>query len=66
MGRLEPSQEAAVYFCCAEALQNALKHEGADPRIRIRLWLDDDAGSRSRVADDGPAGSSRAPQAGRD
>lgn len=53
VGRFEPSQEAAVYFCCAEALQNALKHAGADTRIRLRLWLDDDAALTFEVDDDG-------------
>ena len=31
VGRFDPQREAAVYFCCAEALQNALKHAGDDP-----------------------------------
>jgi signal transduction histidine kinase len=30
VGRLPPAIEAAVYFCCLEALQNAVKHAGAD------------------------------------
>jgi signal transduction histidine kinase len=34
--------ESAVYFCCVEALQNALKHGGAEVRTRIRLWELDD------------------------
>jgi len=53
VGRFEPSQEAAVYFCCAEALQNAVKHAGADPRIRVRLWLDHDTALSFEVTDDG-------------
>jgi signal transduction histidine kinase len=32
--------EAAIYFCCLEALQNIAKHAGAT-RARIRLWADD-------------------------
>jgi signal transduction histidine kinase len=28
IGRLEPELEAAVYFCCVEALQNAAKRPG--------------------------------------
>jgi signal transduction histidine kinase len=54
MGRFDPQLEAAVYFCCAEALQNALKHAGSDPEIRIRLWLDADRALRFEVADQGP------------
>ena len=27
--------EAAIYFCCVEALQNAAKHAGADARVSI-------------------------------
>jgi signal transduction histidine kinase len=54
MGRFDPQLEAAVYFCCAEALQNALKHAGSDPEIRIRLWVDADRALRFEVADQGP------------
>jgi signal transduction histidine kinase len=54
VGRFEPLREAAVYFCCAEALQNALKHAGSDPQIRIGLWLDADRALRFEVADRGP------------
>jgi signal transduction histidine kinase len=34
--------EAAVYFSCVEALQNAAKHAGRDARAELRLWADDD------------------------
>ena len=54
MDRCDPQLEAAVYFCCAEALQNALKHAGRDPEIRIRLWRDADRALRFEVADRGP------------
>jgi signal transduction histidine kinase len=54
VGRLDPAREAAVYFCCAEALQNALKHGGADPRIRMSLWLDGDGDLGFEVSDRGP------------
>jgi len=36
-GRYRPDMEAAVYFCCLEALQNAAKYSGAD-RVDLRLW----------------------------
>ena len=34
--RYRPEIEAAVYFCCREALQNAAKHAGAGRRDRPR------------------------------
>jgi signal transduction histidine kinase len=36
-GRFEPEVEAAVYFCCAEALQNAAKHAGGDVRATVTI-----------------------------
>jgi signal transduction histidine kinase len=43
--------EAAVYFCCQEAIQNAVKHAQAS---RIMVLLDDrDGDLRFEVADDG-------------
>jgi signal transduction histidine kinase len=30
--------EVAVYFCCAEAIQNIVKHAGPEPDPRVRLW----------------------------
>jgi signal transduction histidine kinase len=38
LGRFTPDVEAAVYFCCLEALQNAGKHagEGADAMVTLR------------------------------
>ena len=53
VGRLDPALEAAVYFCCAEALQNAVKHGGADPRIAVRLWREEDGAVAFEVADAG-------------
>jgi signal transduction histidine kinase len=51
-GRYPAEIEAAVYFCCLEALQNAIKHAGPDARIELELG--EDAGSlRFQVADDG-------------
>ena len=50
--RFDPDVERAVYFCVAEALQNAFKHGGDG--IRVRLVLDgDDAELRFAVCDDG-------------
>ena len=45
--------EAAVYFCCMEALQNAGKHAGADSSATIKAW-EDTSGLHWEVADDGP------------
>jgi signal transduction histidine kinase len=36
LGRYGPAVEAATYFCCLEALQNAAKHADAT-RVRLRL-----------------------------
>lgn len=36
-GRYPPEVEAAVYFCCLEALQNAAKHAGDGVSVRIEL-----------------------------
>jgi signal transduction histidine kinase len=41
-GRRYPRDiEAAAYFCCLEALQNAVKHAAAS-RVEIRLWSEPD------------------------
>ena len=44
--------EAAVYFCCLEALQNAGKHAGEGAQAAVRVW---EAGGELRfeVVDDG-------------
>jgi signal transduction histidine kinase len=44
--------EAAVYFCCLEALQNVAKHAGDGARATITLTLDGDI-LEFRVVDDG-------------
>jgi signal transduction histidine kinase len=44
--------EAAVYYCCLEALQNAADHAGADARVVIRLVGSGDE-LRFSVRDDG-------------
>jgi len=36
-GRYPPELEAAVYFCCLEALQNAAKHAGEGAKAKIEL-----------------------------
>ena len=38
--RYEPELEAAVYFCCVEAMQNASKHAGEGAKIALRVWQD--------------------------
>ena len=38
--RYEPELEAAVYFCCVEAMQNASKHAGEGAKIAVRVWQD--------------------------
>ena len=37
LGRRDPDVEAAVYFTCAEALQNVIKHAGPDATARVLL-----------------------------
>ena len=50
--RFRPEVEAAIYFCCLEALQNAAKHAPA-AEVVVRLW-EDAGGVLFEVADDGP------------
>ncbi|MGE2832674.1 sensor histidine kinase [Mycobacterium sp. SMC-4] len=35
IGRYPPTTEAALYYCCSEALQNAAKHGGPDTTVHI-------------------------------
>jgi signal transduction histidine kinase len=51
VGRFVADVEAAVYFCCLEALQNAAKHAGAN-RIVVDLWPEA-GGLALSVTDDG-------------
>jgi signal transduction histidine kinase len=51
-GRYRPELEAAVYFCCLEALQNAAKHAGPEARATVRLSQTGGA-VRFEVSDDG-------------
>ena len=52
IGRHDQEVEAAVYFCCMEALQNAGKHAGAQATAVLRV-SEDDAAVHWEVADDG-------------
>jgi signal transduction histidine kinase len=36
--RYSPDNEAAVYFCCLEAMQNAGKHAGEGATMSVRVW----------------------------
>ena len=49
--RCPPEIEGAVYFCCAEALQNVAKHASAD-RATLRVW-GEERRLRFEVGDDG-------------
>ncbi len=52
IGRYPSETEAAVYFCCLEALQNAAKH-APDARVDLHLW-EESGGLLFTVADNGP------------
>ena len=52
VGRFAPDAEAAVYFCCLEAMQNAGKHAGEGARITLTVEADDQV-LRFAVADNG-------------
>ncbi|MEM8707616.1 MAG: histidine kinase [Actinomycetota bacterium] len=52
-GRFPADIEAAVYFCCVEAVQNATKHAGEQAKVIIELDLIEGE-LRGSVADDGP------------
>jgi signal transduction histidine kinase len=52
VGRYPVEVEAAVYFCCLEAIQNAGKHAGADASIALRV-AEDRGRLMFSVADDG-------------
>jgi len=51
VGRLPAPVEAALYFCCMEAVQNAAKHSGAR-NVSVRLGANRDRWLLT-VADDG-------------
>jgi signal transduction histidine kinase len=52
IGRYTPDIEAAIYFCCLEALQNAGKH-APDAHVQVRVW-EESGGLLFSVSDDGP------------
>ena len=52
-GRFPPEVEAAMYYCCSEAVQNASKHAGPDVHISIRLTMKVDR-LHLEVRDNGP------------
>jgi signal transduction histidine kinase len=41
LGRYPPSTEAALYYCCSEALQNAVKHGGPATTVTIKARCDE-------------------------
>jgi len=41
VARQPPDLEAAVYFCCVEALQNVAKHAGPEATVQVRLAFAD-------------------------
>jgi len=52
VGRYPPEVEAAVYFCCLEAMQNAGKHAGDGATITVKV--EERSGNLVfEVADDG-------------
>lgn len=52
IARYEQDVEAAVYFCCLEALQNAGKHAGEDASAAVEV-VAEEGGLRFEVRDDG-------------
>jgi signal transduction histidine kinase len=53
IGRRPPEQEAAVYFCCREALQNAEKHAGRGVEVEVVLQSRPSGALQFWVADSG-------------
>ncbi len=52
IARYSQELEAAIYFCCLEALQNAGKYAGEEAQVTIRIW-EEAGGLLFEVADDG-------------
>ena len=52
LGRYSPDIEAAIYFCCLEALQNAAKH-APNASVEVQLW-EESGGLLFTVTDNGP------------
>jgi signal transduction histidine kinase len=64
VGRHARDLEAALYFCCVEALQNAAKHAGAAATIRVALRTTDRGDIEFSIADDGSGFDATAPARG--
>ena len=62
IGRYDGDIEAAIYFCCLEALQNAGKH-APDAHVTVRIW-EESGGLLFAVTDDGPGFDVRSAQRG--
>ena len=60
VGRYPPDVEAAVYFCCLEAMQNAGKHAGEGARITITVERAASTSCASRSPTTAPASTRRA------
>jgi signal transduction histidine kinase len=52
IGRCPEAVETAIYFCSLEAIQNAIKHAGADAHVTVTMAREP-GGVRFEVADDG-------------
>jgi signal transduction histidine kinase len=52
VGRYHQDVEAALYFCCLEAMQNAAKHAGDGASLKVHVW-DEDGTLSFEVVDDG-------------
>jgi signal transduction histidine kinase len=53
VGRYDPGVEAAVYFCCLEAMQNAAKHAGDGATVTVSV-VEEPGRLRFEVSDTGP------------
>jgi len=63
LGRYPADIEAAVYFCCLEAVQNACKHAGERATVRVRVR--EEPGTLTfEVADDGAGFDAKGPGLG--
>jgi signal transduction histidine kinase len=62
IGRYAGDVEAALYFCCLEALQNAGKY-APDAHVMVRIW-EESGGLLFAVTDDGPGFDVRLAQRG--
>ncbi|MGZ4370988.1 MAG: histidine kinase [Gaiellaceae bacterium] len=63
VGRFSEDCEAAVYYCCLEALQNVAKHAGDDAAATLQLWRNQRV-VHFRVSDDGAGFSQRSASGG--